>query len=76
VSSSTQNQALQALLFLYGRVLEEPLEGVDALRAQSKQRVPEVLTAEEARRVIALISGTAQLVVKLLYGSGLRLMAA
>ena len=76
VSSSTQNQALQALLFLYGRVLEEPLEGVDALRAQSKQRVPEVLTAEEARRVIALISGTAQLVVKLLYGSGLRLLAA
>src|SRR5512144_1848795 len=30
VSASTQNQALQSLLFLYGRVLEEPLEGVDA----------------------------------------------
>src|SRR5262245_668809 len=48
VAPSTQNQALQALLFLYGRVLEQPLEKVDALRAERKARVPEVLTAEEA----------------------------
>ena len=71
VSPSTQNQALQALLFLYGRVLEQPLEKVDALRAERRARVPEVLTPEEARRVIALMRGPAQLVVKLLYGSGL-----
>lgn len=76
VSASTQNQALQALLFLYVRVLEEPLDGVDAYRAQRQQRVPEVLTPEEARRVITLMSGPAQLVVKLLYGSGLRQMEA
>lgn len=50
VSASTQNQAFQALLFLYGRVLEQPLEGVDALRAERKPRVPEVLTPEEVRR--------------------------
>lgn len=73
VSAATQNQALQALLFLYGRVLEQPLEGVDALRAERKERVPEVLTPEEARRVIALMKGDPQLVVKILYGSGLRL---
>jgi integron integrase len=76
VSPSTQNQAFQALLFLYGRVLEQPLEGVDALRAEREARVPEVLTPEEARRVIALMSGVPQLVVKLIYGSGLRLMEA
>jgi len=76
VSASTQNQALQALLFLYGRVLEQPLEGVDAYRAERKPRVPEVLSPEEARRVIALMDGVPQLVVKFIYGSGLRLMEA
>ena len=76
VSASTQNQALQTLLFLYERVLEQRLEGVDALRADRKARVPEVLTAEEARQVIALMNGAPQLVVKVLYGSGLRLLEA
>ena len=76
VASSTQNQALNALVFLYSQVLEQPLEGVDAVRAQRKAHVPVVLTPEEARRVIALLGGTPQLVVKLLYGSGLRLMEA
>lgn len=76
VSASTQNQALQALLFLYGRVLEQLLEGVDAYRAERKPRVPEVLSPEEARRVIALMDGVPQLVVKFIYGSGLRLMEA
>lgn len=76
VSASTQNQALNALVFLYGRVLETPLQGVDAIRAVRSQRILEVLTAEEARRVIAHLSGPPQLVVKLLYGSGLRLIEA
>jgi integron integrase len=77
VAPSTQNQALNALLFLYGRVLEQPLaERVNAVRSTRPARVPEVLTAEEARRVIALLHGPAQLVVKLLYGSGLRLLEA
>jgi integron integrase len=76
VAPATQNQALNALLFLYGRVLEQPLAGLDAVRAEGKVRVPEVLTPEEARRMIALLTGATQLVVKLLYGSGLRLMEA
>jgi integron integrase len=77
VAESTQNQALNALLFLYGRVLEQPLaERVNAVRASRPKRMPEVLTVEEARRVIALLHGSAQLVVKLLYGSGLRLLEA
>ena len=77
VSPSTQNQALNALLFLYGRVLEQPLtERIEAVRAKRPPRVPEVLTPEEARTVMALLQGPAQLVVKLIYGSGLRLMEA
>jgi integron integrase len=77
VAPSTQNQALSALIFLYERVLEQPLEErIDAVRARRPARVPEVLIPEEARRVLALMSGPAQLVAKLLYGSGLRLMEA
>jgi integron integrase len=74
VSASTQNQAFNSLLFLYREVLHQELEGVSAVRADRPARVPVVLTMEEARRVILAMSGTPQLVVKLLYGSGLRLL--
>lgn len=58
VAPSTQNQALNALLFLYTQVLEQPLDGrIDAVRARKAPRVPVVLTPEEARRVIALLGG-------------------
>jgi len=76
VAPSTQNQALNALLFLYGQVLEQPLQGVDAVRAERQQHIPVVLTPEEAQQMIALLSGAPQLVVKLLYGTGMRLMVA
>jgi integrase len=74
VAAATQNQALNALLFLYREVLHEPFENVQAVRAKRPVRVPTVLTPEEVKRVIEAMSGTPQLVVKLLYGSGLRLM--
>jgi integron integrase len=77
VAASTQNQALNALLFLYEKVLEQPMDDrIDAVRSKRPARLPEVLTPEEARRVIALMSCPSQLVVKLLYGSGLRQMEA
>jgi integrase len=77
VAPATQNQAMNALVFLYKRVLEQPLEGkIDALRAEAKVHVPVVLTREEVASVISLLEGTPQLVVKLLYGSGLRIMEA
>jgi len=75
VAASTQNQALNALLFLYREVLKKDLERpIDALRAKRPKRVPTVLSKEEVRRVIGHLSGTHQLMAKLLYGSGLRLM--
>jgi integron integrase len=76
VAASTQNQAFNALLFLYREVLGQELGSVQALRAERPERVPTVLTSEEARRVILAMGGTAQLVVKLLYGSGLRMLEA
>ena len=76
VSASTQNQAFNALLFLYRQVLHQELGQIQALRAERPVRVPVVLTPEEVKRVIPIIGGAPQLVVKLLYGSGLRLLEA
>jgi integrase len=75
VSSSTQNQAFNALLFLYNHVLHQPLgDKINAVRAKKLRRLPTVMTGEEAQTVINTLSGTHQLMVKLLYGGGLRLM--
>lgn len=75
VAAATQNQALSALLFLYEKVLETRLpwlkEVVHAKSAQ--QRVPVVLTRSETQGVIAQLTGVQQLIVSLLYGTGLRL---
>ena len=74
VAASTQNQAMNALVFLYKHVLEQPLSGeINADRARKQPRIPVVLTREGTARVIALMSGVHQLIVKLLYGSGLRI---
>lgn len=75
VASSTQNQAFNAILFLYRNVLDKDIEGnVDAVRAKRPKRLPTVMTKEEALAVIGALSGVYLLMVKLLYGSGLRLM--
>jgi len=72
VAASTQNQALSALLFLYGHVLERPLGHVEVLWAQKPKRLPVVLTRDEVQGVMQHLSGTPLLVTQLLYGSGLR----
>jgi len=76
VAASTQNQAFNALVFLYKRVLQQPLENVSAARSQREPRIPVVLTREEVKQVLVLLEGTAELVVKLLYGCGLRITEA
>lgn len=73
VAASTQNQALNALVFLYRQVLHQELEGrIDAIRAKKPQRLPTVLTREEVRSILKAIPPEQQLPVQLLYGSGLR----
>ena len=75
VAAATQNQALSALLFLYSEVLQQPLSGpVQAVRAKEPTRLPTVLTRDEVGLVLSALQGTHQLMAKLLYGSGLRLM--
>jgi integron integrase len=77
VSASTQYQALTALLFLYERVLQEPLDRiVGVIRAKKPRRLPVVLTADEVARLFAHLSGTPRLIAMLLYGAGLRQMEA
>jgi len=74
VSASTQNQALNAIVFLYKQVLKKELGAIDAIRAKKPKRLPVVLTVEETLLVLSQLSGVKQLMARLLYGSGLRLM--
>lgn len=73
VSASTQNQALNALAFLYREVLKVPLNEFEFQQARVGKRLPVVLSREEAKKIIAHLKGEFQLMVSLLYGSGLRL---
>jgi integron integrase len=77
VSASTQNQALNALVFLYQQVLEIDLGRFDAVRARRPKRLPVVLAPEEVAAVLPLVQGgdgVFQLMARLLYGCGLRLL--
>lgn len=75
VSASTQNQALNALVFMYKHVLERPLGELNgAVRAKRPQRLPVVLTQDEVRALFRHMHGVPWLVACLLYGSGLRIM--
>lgn len=75
VSASTQNQAKSGLLFLYKEVLGEALPWLDNIEnAKRPERMPVVLTREEVDAVLAGVDGTAGLILKLLYGTGMRIL--
>jgi integron integrase len=77
VAASTQMQAFNALVFLYKRVLQVEVSGLDAVRATRSRRLPVVLSRAEARQVLMAIEGCHglyPLMTRLLYGAGLRLM--
>lgn len=75
VAASTQNQALAAVLFLYGEVLRVPIGKLgDFARAKRPHRLPVVLTRGEVQAVLARLGGTMKIIASLLYGSGLRLL--
>jgi integron integrase len=75
VAASTQNVALNALVFLYRHVLRQPFPELGEIeRAKRPGRIPVVFTREEVARLLAYLSGTPHLMASLLYGAGLRLM--
>lgn len=75
VAASTQNQALNALIFFYDQALEQPLGDLGAfIRAKRPQRLPVVLTRGEVLKLLDGLEGTYRLMASLLYGTGIRLM--
>ena len=77
VSTSTQNQAASALLFLYREVLDLAVQAPrDVLRPPKPRRLPVVLTGAEVMAVLDQMTGTKRVIATLLYGSGLRLLEA
>jgi integron integrase len=75
VAASTQNQALNAILFLYREVLKTELPWMDNIqRAKKPARLPVVFTREEVKCLLAQLDGTLWLMASLIYGSGMRLM--
>jgi integron integrase len=77
VAASTQNQAFNAILFLYRDVLHQELNiPINAIRAKPTRYLPTVLTQTEVRELLKHLSGVYLLIAKILYGSGLRLSEA
>lgn len=77
VAAATQNQALNALVFLYRHVLEQPLGEIGNFsRAKRPRRLPVVLSHEETMRVLGHLTGNTHLMASHMYGSGLRLIEA
>jgi len=77
VAPSTQNQALAALIFLYAKVLGVNMPWLDdVVRATSPVRLPVVLTKPEVLRLIEKVAVAQRLVVRLMYGTGMRVMEA
>ena len=76
VSISTQSQALNALIYLYRQVLNIKVENINALRSRKNRNVPTVFTKDEVKEIFKYVSGLEGLILKLIYGSGLRLMEA
>lgn len=75
VSASTQNQAQSALLFLYKEVLEITLPWLDNVEtARRPKRLPVVLTTDEVNRLLQHTQGTTGLMLRLIYGTGMRIM--
>jgi integron integrase len=75
VSTNTQKQALNALVFLYHRVLQKPLGRFrDIERPKRPQRRPLVLSKDEVEQILRVMSGTHQLIATLLFGTGMRLL--
>jgi integron integrase len=75
VAVSTQNQALNALVFLYREVLHKPFEQLGPVeRPLRRRKVPVVLSRAEVSRLLAAMEGTFALIARLLYGTGMRVL--
>lgn len=75
VAASTQNQALNALVFFYDKALERPLGELGPMaRAKRPKRLPVVLSTAKVKRLLGVMEGVYGLIAALLYGTGMRLL--
>ena len=73
VSPATQTLALNALAYLYNKLLQRPLGDVSEFRRSKRQpKLPVVLTTDEVRKLLHQLRGTDHLMISMMYGSGLR----
>ncbi len=74
VAPSTQNQALQALLFLYKEVLFHDVGWIDQfVRPKRSKHLPVVFSKTEIKHILEQLSGVHHLIVSVIYGTGLRI---
>jgi integron integrase len=74
VSSATQNQALNAIVFVYRNVFGKEIENLlDAVRVKHKRRLPVVLSVKEVEQIFDNMNGLHRLIAMVIYGGGLRL---
>ncbi len=74
VSASTQNQALNGVLYLYKNLLKKEVGWIDDIRfSQRKKHLPVVLAKDDVKKIFANMEGIPLLISKVLYGAGLRL---
>jgi len=74
VSASTQNQALQSILFLYKQILKTEVGWIEEIkRVERIRHIPVVFSRKEAKIILSNMKGVTRLIASLLYGSGLRL---
>ena len=74
VSASTQNQALNSILYLYKNIIKKDIEWIEGIKyAQRKRHLPIVLDKNEVKRILYELKGKSKLLGSLLYGTGMRL---
>lgn len=73
VAKGTQNVALQAVLYVYRELINQPIQNVQAIRAKRPQVVPDVLDSSEVYRLFEQLSGTNLLAAQMMYGCGVRI---
>jgi site-specific recombinase XerD len=73
VAESTQNQALNAIVFFYKNILQISLKSSGLMNINSTKKLPLILERDEIQKILNQLNGEKNLMVSLLYGSGLRL---
>ena len=76
VAIATQQIALNSIMFMYNKILDQPIKNMSFIRANKHRRLPTVLNVDEVIQIIEQLEGIHKLIVQVMYGSGLRVSEA